>query len=128
MDKGVCYDQCVLLTKLSLCLASFRFLTMKKDICFLVSILECVIDLHRPGQLQSLWYQWMEYRVGLLRCWMVCLGNELRSFCCFWGCTQGLHFNLFSNYEGYSNFSKGFLPTVVEITVIWIKVAHSHPF
>ena len=26
---------------------------------------------------------------------MACLGNELRSFCHFWGCTQVLHFRLF---------------------------------
>ena len=25
---------------------------------------------------------------------MVCLGNEQRSFCCFWGCIQVLHFGL----------------------------------
>ena len=27
--------------------------------------------------------------------WMVCLGNEQRSFCCFWDCIQVLHFGLF---------------------------------
>ena len=26
---------------------------------------------------------------------MVCLGNERRSFCCFWGCTQELYFRFF---------------------------------
>ena len=30
--------------------------------------------------------------------------------------------------EGYSISSKGFLPTVVDIVVICIKFAHSHPF
>ena len=30
--------------------------------------------------------------------------------------------------EGYSVPSKGFLPTVVNIMVIWIKFAHSYPF
>ena len=30
--------------------------------------------------------------------------------------------------EGYSISSKEFLPTVVDIMVIWIKFAHSHPF
>ena len=34
----------------------------------------------------------------------------------------------FVDYEGYSNSSMGFLPTVVDIMVIWIKFAHSHPF
>ena len=34
----------------------------------------------------------------------------------------------FVDYEGYSIYSKGFLPTVVDIMVIWIKFTHSHPF
>ena len=34
----------------------------------------------------------------------------------------------FVNYEGYSISSKGFLPTAVDIVVIWIKFTHSHPF
>ena len=34
----------------------------------------------------------------------------------------------FVKYEGYSISSKGFLPTVVGITVVWIKFAHSGPF
>ena len=34
----------------------------------------------------------------------------------------------FVDYEGYSISSKGFLPTVVDITVIWIKFAHFHSF
>ena len=29
----------------------------------------------------------------------------------------------FVNYEGYSTSSKGFLPTVAEIMVVWIKIA-----
>ena len=34
----------------------------------------------------------------------------------------------FVDDEGYSVPSKGFLPTVVNIMVIWIKFAHSYPF
>ena len=34
----------------------------------------------------------------------------------------------FIDYEGYSISSKGFLPTVVDIMVIWIKFAHSSLF
>ena len=33
--------------------------------------------------------------IGLLWYWMICLGNELRSFCCFWDCTQVVHFRLY---------------------------------
>ena len=32
------------------------------------------------------------------------------------------------DYEGYSISSKGLFPTVVDIMVIWIKFARSHPF
>ena len=34
----------------------------------------------------------------------------------------------FVDYDGYSVSSKGFLPTVVDIMVIWIKFTHSSPF
>ena len=34
----------------------------------------------------------------------------------------------FVDYESYSISSKGFLPAVVYIMDIWIKLAHSHDF
>ena len=34
----------------------------------------------------------------------------------------------FVDYEGYSIFSKGFLPTAVDIMVLRIKLVHSSPF
>ena len=34
----------------------------------------------------------------------------------------------FVDYEGYSISFMGFLPTVVDIMVIWIKFVQSHPF
>ena len=34
----------------------------------------------------------------------------------------------FVDYESYSLSSKGFLSTVVDKVIIWIKPAHSHPF
>ena len=34
----------------------------------------------------------------------------------------------FVDYDGYSISSKGFLPTVVDIMVIWAKFTHSSPF
>ena len=37
-------------------------------------------------------------------------------------------FGLFVDYEGYSISSKGFLPTVVDTIVIWIKFTLSCPF
>ena len=49
----------------------------------------------RPIQLQLLQRYWLGYRLGLLWYWMVCLGNEQRSFYHFWDCIQVLHFRLF---------------------------------
>ena len=34
----------------------------------------------------------------------------------------------FADYDGYSISSKGFLPTLVDVMVIWIKFTHSSPF
>ena len=34
----------------------------------------------------------------------------------------------FVDYDGYSISSKGFLPAVVDIMVIWVKFTHSSPF
>ena len=69
--------------------------SMMKRIFFLVLVLEGVIGLHRTSRLQLLRHRWLGHILGLLWCWMVCLGNKLRSFYCFWDCTQVLHFRLF---------------------------------
>ena len=66
-----------------------------KGYLFLVVVLEGLIGLQRTSQPQLLWHQWLGLRLGLLCCWTVCLGNKQRSFCCFWDCTQVLHFRLF---------------------------------
>ena len=34
----------------------------------------------------------------------------------------------FVDYDGYSISSKGYLPTVVDIMVIWVKFTYSSPF
>ena len=59
---------------------------------FWVLVLKGLIGLHRTIQLQLLQHYWLGHRLGLLWYWMVCLGNEQRSFCCFWDC---IHFRLF---------------------------------
>ena len=72
---------------------AFQSPTMKRT-SFLVLVLEGLAGLHRTAQLQLLWHWWLGHRLGLLWCWMVCLGNELRSFGSFWDYTQELHFRL----------------------------------
>ena len=74
----------------------------EKDIFFLVLVLKGLVGLHRTVQLQLI--QWLRHRLGLLWYWMVCLGNEQRSFCCFWDCIQVLHFILFCWLWGLLHF------------------------
>ena len=173
-------------------------------------VLEDLVGLHRIVQLQLLQHYWSGHRLGLLWYWIICLGNEQRSFCHFWDCIQVLQFGFpggsdgkasacnvgapslipglgrspgegngnplqdsrtpvllprkfhgwrtlvgyslwdrkesdtterlftftslhcildsFFDHDGYSISSKGFLPTVVDIMVIWVNLAHSSPF
>ena len=58
---------------------------------FWVLVLEDLVGLHRTTQLQLLQHYWSGHRLRLLWYWMVCLGNEQRSFCYFWDCIQVLH-------------------------------------
>ena len=88
---------------------------------FFMLVLEVLECLHRNVQLQFVWHQWLGHRLGLLWCWMFCLGNKPRSFCHFWDCTA---FWALADYAGYSISSKGFLPTTLYIMVIWVKFAH----
>ena len=56
---------------------------------FLLLVLEGLVGLHRTGQLHLLWHQWLGY------CdveWFALKMNQ--EHCCFWGCTQVLHFGL----------------------------------
>ena len=73
--------------------------------------------------------KWLSgHRHGLLLHWMVCLKNKQRSFCCFWDFIQVLISDSFVDYNSYSISSKGFLPTIVDKMVIWVKFTHSSPF
>ena len=88
-------------------------------------VLEGLVGLHRTVQLQLLQHYWLGYRLGLLWYWMVCLRNELRSFCCFEIASKYCLLDSSVDYDGYSISSKKFLPTVVDTMVIWIKFAYS---
>ena len=94
---------------------------------FCVLVLEGLVGLHRIIQLQLLQHYWSGHGLRLLWYWMVYLGNEQRSFCCFWDGIHVLHFGLFCCYNDYSISLKGFLPTVVDIMVIWVKFTQSSP-
>ena len=106
---------------------AFQYPIMKRT-SLGVLVLNGLVDLHRTIQLQLLQCYWLGHRLGLLWYWMVFLGNEQRSFCPFWDCIQVLHFDSFVDHYGYNISSKGFLTTVVDIMVIWVKFTHSSPF
>ena len=69
-----------------------------------LSFLEGLVGLHRTIQLQLLQHYWSGHRHGLPWYRMVSLGNEPRSICRFWGCTQALHFRLFCWLWGATPF------------------------
>ena len=110
-------------------LSTFAFQSpIMKKTSFGVLILEGLIRLHRSIQLQLLQPYWLGLRLGLLWYWMVCLGNKQRSFCRFWDCIQDCILDSIVDYDGYSISSEGFLLTVVDTMVIWVKFTHSSPF
>ena len=135
LEEGVCCDQCVLLASFYTprpnlpvtpgvsWLPTFAFQSpIMKRTSFWVLVLKGLVGLHRTVQLQLLQHYWLG--LGFVWYWMVCLGNEQRSFCHFWDCIS----DSFVDYDGYSIYSKGFLPTVEDIMVIWVKFTHSSPF
>ena len=94
---------------------------------FGVLVLKGLVGLHRTIQLQLLQHYWSGHRLGLLRYWMVCLGNRDHSVIFEVAFKYRISDSLV-DYDGYCISSKGFLPTVVDMMVIWIKFTHSSPF
>ena len=89
--------------------------------------LESLVGLHRTFQLQ-LQHCWSGHRLGLLWYWMVCLETNRDHSVIFEIASKYCISDSFVDYDGYSISSKGLLPTVVDITVIWVKFTHSSPF
>ena len=54
--------------------------------------------------------------------------NQTEIILSFLKLNSSVAFQTLVDYEGYSIYSKGFLTKVVDIMVICIKFAHSHPF
>ena len=59
---------------------------------------------------------------------MVCLQTNRDHFFVFEIVSKYCISGSFVDYDGYSISSKGFLPTVVDIMVIWVKFTHSNSF
>ena len=95
---------------------------------FWVLVLEVLVGLHRTIQLQLLQHYWLGHRRRLLWYWMACLErNRDHSVVCEIASKYCIS-DSFVHYNGYSISSKGFLPTVVDIMVIWVKFTHFSPF
>ena len=149
LEKGIFYDQHVFFDKTLLafvlihfvfqdqtCLlfqVSLEFLLLHSNLLwwkghlFGFSSRKCCMSSKNWSTLTS-YTQLQGHRLGLLWCWVVCLGNKLRSFCHFLRFHPSTAFQTFVDCEGCSISSKGFLTIVVDIMVILIKFAYSYLF
>ena len=91
-----------------------------KGCIFWVWVLEGLVGLHRTVQLQlfSITGRGIVWITVILRDYSIIF--EITSKNCI--------LDSFVDYNGYSISSKGFLPTVVDIMVIWIKFTYCSPF
>ena len=69
-------------------------LCWKGHLFFWLLVLEGLIGLHRPKQLQFLLHQLLGHRPRWLWHWMLFIVNDPRLFYGFWDCTLVLHFRL----------------------------------
>ena len=98
-----------------------------KEHLFWVLVLEDLVGLPTTVRLQAS-SALLVGALGLLWYWIACFGNKQRCSVIFEISLKYCISDSFVDYEGYSISSKGFLPTVVDIMVIWIKFAHSSPY
>ena len=94
---------------------------------FWVLVLEGLVGLHRTVQLQLLQHYCSGHRLGLLWYWIVCLENE-QKFIVILRLHPSIAFHTLLFTMKASISSKEFLPTVVDIMGIWVKVTHCSPF
>ena len=93
-----------------------------------VLVLEGLVGLHRTVQLQLLQHYWLGHRLGLLWYWMVSLETNRDHSVIFESASKYCVVDSIVDHDGYSISSKGFLPTGVDIMVIWVKFTHSSWF
>ena len=94
----------------------------------LLGVLENLVGLHRTIQLQLLQHCWLVHGLGLLWYWRVSLETNRDHSVVFEIASKYCISDSFVDHDHYSISSKGFLPTVVDIMVIWVKFTHSSPF
>ena len=87
-------------------------------------VLKGLVGLHRTIQLQLLQCYWLD------NCdieWFALEMNRDHSVI-FEIASKYCISDSFVDHDGYSISSEGFLPTVVDTMVIWVKFTHSSPF
>ena len=105
---------------------AFQSPVMKRT-SFWVLVLKGLVGLHRTVQLQLLQHYW--WSIDLDYCdneWFALETNRDHSVI-FWVASKYCILDSFVDYDGYPISSKGFLPTVIDIMVIWVKFNHSGP-
>ena len=93
----------------------------EKDIFFWVLILEGLVVLHRTVKLQLLQHYWSGHRLVLLWYSVVHLEMNRDHSVIFEIVPKYCISDSFVDPDGYSISSKGFLPTVVDMMVTWVK-------
>ena len=102
---------------------AFQSPVMKRtSFFFLVLVLEDLLGLHWTIQLQLSQHYWLGHRLRLLWYWTV------EIILSFFRLHPNNAFQILVDFEVYSISYKGFLPTVVDVMVIWIKFAPSGLF
>ena len=96
---------------------------------FLVLVLEGLVGVHRTIQLQLLQHYWLGHRLGAVYYfnWFALEANRDHSAILKMASKYWIS-DSFVDYYAYSISFNGFLPTVVDIMVIWIKFTHFSPF
>ena len=87
-----------------------------------------LVGLPRTIQLQLLQHYWLGHRLGYCGIEWFALETNRDHSVIFDIASKYCILDFFVDHDGYSISSKGFLPTVVDIMVIWVKFTHSSPF
>ena len=87
-----------------------------------------LVGLHRTIPLQLLQHYWLGHRLGLQWIEWFALETNRDHSVIFEIASKYCVSDSFIDYDGYSISSKGFLPTVVDIMVIWVEFTHSSIF
>ena len=87
-------------------------------------VLKGLVGLHRTVQLQLLQHHWLGHRLGLCGIEWFALETNGDHSVIFEIASKYCISDSFVDHDGYSISSKGFLPAVVDITVIGVKFTH----